>query len=130
MAAQQDRPAQVLAENSRPFIDYAWSNDVMRSDRRGLGALRLPGKIQITALWIRAHQFHLKLIADIHSLLTANEKAFPRGLEIANIFGAKYASNPCCRILLIRGISLRSTSWSRSGGSADGKAPSRVYQWV
>jgi len=36
----------------------------------------LPGKIQVSALWVRAHQFDLKLIAHIHTQLTTSEEAF------------------------------------------------------
>src|SRR6266849_2286512 len=36
----------------------------------------LSGKIQIPALWIRAHQLHLKLIAYIHALLATGQNSF------------------------------------------------------
>jgi hypothetical protein len=36
----------------------------------------LPGKIQIPALWVCAHQLHLKLITYIHSLLATRQKSF------------------------------------------------------
>jgi hypothetical protein len=38
----------------------------------------LPGKIQVPALRVRAHQSYLKLIAHIHTLLTTSEKSFCR----------------------------------------------------